>query len=102
MFKSFTVGLTGHYGAKNDLLETDKKNGKEEDDVSAEEKERILRMIEQEDSSDEEEDSSAELEGHGENVRDGASGGDLKGEADRKGSESGSWCSDTDILNRSL
>ena len=32
----------------------------------------------------------------------GASGGDLKGEADRKGSESGSWCSDTDILNRSL
>ena len=39
LFKSFTVGLTGHNRAKNDLLEADK----EEDDGSAEENARILR-----------------------------------------------------------
>ena len=35
-------------------------------------------------------------------MRDGAGVGDLQGEVDGKGSESGSWCSDTDIMNRSL
>ena len=45
--------------------------------MSAEEQERILRMIEQEGSSDEEEDSSEELEDAGEVARDGAAGGDL-------------------------
>ena len=44
MFKSFTVGL--HNRARPDLIEDDKKKNKDEDEVSDEEKERILRMIE--------------------------------------------------------
>ena len=108
VFKSFTVGLTGFNKNKNDLIGNDqneksKRKNKDEDDdhVSDEEKERILRMIEQEGSSDDEEDSSEEMKAQ-DDARDGASGGNLKGDADRKGSDSGSWCSDTDILNRSL
>ena len=57
-------------------------------------------MIDAEDSSDEEEDSSEDIPDAGEIARDGAV--EMKGDADIKGSESGSWCSDVDILNRSL
>lgn len=62
--------------------------------MSEDEKKRIMRMIEDEDSSDEDDESDKE-------DKDSNDNGAAK-EKDGNGSANDSFCSDNDILNRSL
>jgi len=75
-------------------VQQEKPKAKDDDHVSEDEKERILRMIEDEDDSDEEEDSSNENDEGPEGKRDPNR---------KRGSQSSdSIVSDQDLLNRSL
>lgn len=62
--------------------------------MSEDEQQRIMRMIEQEDSSDEDEGSD--------DVDEDSTGQVQNKEAKEDGSDADSFCSDNDILNRSL